>query len=49
QVMGAYGISEEYDAERLYRDARPFTYLDGTTEIHKLIIGREVLGMGAFV
>lgn len=49
QVMGAYGISEEYDAERLYRDARPFTYLDGTTEIHKLIIGREVLGMSAFV
>lgn len=49
QVMGAYGISEEFEAERYFRDARCFTYPDGTTEIQKLIIGRETLGMGAFV
>lgn len=49
QVMGAYGISEEFEAERFFRDARCFTYPDGTTEIQKLIIGREVLGMSAFV
>jgi alkylation response protein AidB-like acyl-CoA dehydrogenase len=48
QVHGAYGLSEEYPVERLYRDARCYTIPDGTTEIHKLIIGREMLGIKAF-
>ena len=49
QIHGAYGLSEEYPVERLFRDARCYTIPDGTTEIQKLIIGREVLGMSAFV
>ncbi len=48
QVHGAYGLSEEYPVERLFRDARCYTIPDGTTEIHKLIIGREMLGLKAF-
>lgn len=48
QIHGAYGLSEEYPLERFFRDARSYTIPDGTTEIQKLIIGREVLGIQAF-
>ena len=49
QIHGAVGLSEEYPVERYFRDARMLTIPDGATEIHKLIVGREVLGMRAFV
>ncbi len=49
QVHGAYGVSEEYPVERYFRDARTLSFPDGATQIHKLIIGREMLGMSAFV
>jgi len=49
QVHGAYGISEEYPAERYFRDARTLTFPDGTSQIQKLVIGREMLGISAFV
>ncbi|MEW5945211.1 MAG: acyl-CoA dehydrogenase family protein [bacterium] len=48
QLHGAYGLAEEFPVERYFRDARCYTIPDGTTEIQKLIIGREVLGAGAF-
>jgi acyl-CoA dehydrogenase len=49
QIHGAYGLADEYKVERYFRDARCYTIPDGTTEIQKLIIGREILGMQAFV
>ncbi len=49
QIHGAYGVSEEYPLERYFRDARMLTFADGTTEIQKLIVGREILGLPAFV
>ena len=49
QIHGAYGLSKEYPVERLFRAARIMTIPDGTTQIQKLIVGREVLGMQAFV
>ena len=49
EIHGAYGLAEELAVERYFRDARCYTIPDGTTEIQKLIIGREVLGMQAFV
>jgi alkylation response protein AidB-like acyl-CoA dehydrogenase len=49
QVHGAYGLSTEYPVERLFRGARVLTIPDGATEIQKLIIGRELLGLSAFV
>ena len=49
QIHGAYGISEEYPLERYFRDARTLTFPDGATQIQKLIIGREMLGISAFV
>jgi alkylation response protein AidB-like acyl-CoA dehydrogenase len=48
QVHGAMGLTKECAAERYFRDARMFSIPDGTTEIHKLTIGRELTGLDAF-
>ena len=48
QVHGAMGLAKECAAERYFRDARMMTIPDGTTEIHKLTIGRELTGLNAF-
>ena len=47
QVHGTYGLSTEYPLEQYFRDARMLTMPDGTTEIQKLMIGREILGISA--
>jgi alkylation response protein AidB-like acyl-CoA dehydrogenase len=49
QIHGAMGLSEEYPVERYFRDARTLTIPDGTTQMQKLIVGRRVLGIRAFV
>ena len=49
QLHGAYGLSEEFPMERYFRDARSMTIPDGTTDIQKLIIGRELTGLNAFI
>ncbi len=48
QIHGAYGLTTEYPVERYFREARMLTIPDGTTQIQKLIVGREVLGFRAF-
>lgn len=47
EIFGAYGLAEEYNVERYFRDARVFPIPDGTTEINKLVVAREVLGISA--
>jgi len=47
QVHGAVGLSDEYPVERYFRDARTMTIPDGTTQIQKLVVGREVIGIRA--
>ncbi|HDJ28092.1 MAG TPA: acyl-CoA dehydrogenase [Proteobacteria bacterium] len=47
RLHGAYGCTDEYDLEHHYRDAVLSTILGGTTEMHKLMIGRELLGINA--
>ena len=49
EILGAYGISEEYPLERYFRDARTLLPPDGTNQIQRLIVGRELLGMPAFI
>ena len=49
QVHGGYGYTEEFPLERYYRDARHLTMAEGTSEIQKLIIGRDILRISAFV
>jgi len=43
QIHGGYGYTTEYPVERLYRDAKITTIYEGTTEIQKTIIARELL------
>ena len=43
QIMGANGCSREYHAERFVRDAKMIEVAEGTTEILKISIGRNIL------
>jgi alkylation response protein AidB-like acyl-CoA dehydrogenase len=43
QIHGGYGYIKEFKVERLYRDARATTIYEGTSEIQRLVIAREVL------
>lgn len=43
QIHGGYGYSKAYAVERYYRDARVTRIYEGTSEIHKLVIAREVM------
>jgi butyryl-CoA dehydrogenase len=49
KLHGAYGCTDDFPLEHHYRDAILSTILGGTTEIHKLTIGRELLGVNAMV
>jgi butyryl-CoA dehydrogenase len=44
QVHGAVGYSRETDVERMYRDARVITIYEGTSEVQRMIIARDLLG-----
>jgi alkylation response protein AidB-like acyl-CoA dehydrogenase len=48
QLHGANGLSPDYPLERLFRDARTLTIAEGTTEIHRLVVARSILGLSAF-
>ena len=43
QVFGGYGYIKEYPAERFFRDAKVLTIGEGTSEIQKIVILREIL------
>jgi hypothetical protein len=43
QVLGGYGYTEDYPAAKLFRDARVQTIYEGTSEIQRLVIARELL------
>lgn len=49
QVHGGYGYTQEFPVERYYRDVRHLTMAEGTSEMQKLILGRDILGISAFV
>ena len=48
QVHGSYGYTNEYPLERILRDVKACTILEGTSQMHKLIIGRDTTGIAAF-
>ncbi len=45
QIHGGYGYSREYPVERYYRDNRLTQIGEGTSEIQRLVIARQVLGI----
>jgi butyryl-CoA dehydrogenase len=47
QVHGSVGYSRETEVERMYRDARVMTIYEGTSEVQRMIIARDLLGEGA--
>ncbi|MBF4997457.1 acyl-CoA dehydrogenase family protein [Nocardia sp. BSTN01] len=49
QVFGGYGYIDEYPVSKYLRDARVLTLYEGTSQIQKLLIGRALTGVNAFV
>ncbi|CAI9430210.1 Acyl-CoA dehydrogenase, short-chain specific [Candidatus Ornithobacterium hominis] len=43
QIFGGYGYTKDFPVEKFYRDSKLCTIGEGTTEIQKLIIGREII------
>jgi hypothetical protein len=44
QIHGGYGFIKEFPAEKLYRDVKLMTIGEGTSEVQKMIIARNLLG-----
>ena len=49
QIHGSQGYSRESDVERMYRDARVITIYEGTSEIQRRIIARDLLVCNGFL
>ncbi len=47
QVFGGMGCCRTLPVERLYRDARIFRIFDGTSEIHRTLVAKSAVGLGA--
>jgi alkylation response protein AidB-like acyl-CoA dehydrogenase len=47
QIHGGYGYSREYPVERIYRDARLMTIGEGTSEVQRMVISRDILHKGS--
>jgi len=43
QIFGGYGYTKDFPAEKFYRDSKLCTIGEGTSEIQKLVIAREIL------
>ena len=43
QIFGGYGYSKEYAVERYYRDARVTTIYEGTSEIQRMVVAKNLL------
>ncbi|WP_332026200.1 acyl-CoA dehydrogenase family protein, partial [Kaistella sp.] len=42
QVFGGYGYTKDFPVEKFYRDSKLCTIGEGTSEIQRLVIGREI-------
>ena len=49
QVLGGYGYLKEYPVERYLRDSKLGTIGEGTSEVQRLVIARELLGLRGMV
>ena len=46
QIYGGYGYSKEYPVEKLMRDAKIFQIYEGTSQIQRIIVSREMMFRG---
>jgi butyryl-CoA dehydrogenase len=44
QIFGGYGYTTEYPVERMMRDAKVCEIGEGTSEIQRIVIARQILG-----
>ena len=44
QILGGYGYTTEFPAERYYRDSKITEIYEGTSEVQRIVIARELLG-----
>ena len=44
QIFGGYGYTKEYPVEKLMRDAKLLQIYEGTSQIQRVVIARNVLG-----
>jgi alkylation response protein AidB-like acyl-CoA dehydrogenase len=44
QILGGYGYTDEFPAERYYRDSKITEIYEGTSEVQRIVIARELLG-----
>ena len=44
QIHGGYGFIKDYPVEKLYRDVKLMTIGEGTSEVQKMVIARNILG-----
>lgn len=42
QVLGGYGLSREYPVERYYRNSKTYQIVEGTNQIQRMVIGRDL-------
>jgi alkylation response protein AidB-like acyl-CoA dehydrogenase len=43
QILGGYGYTKDFPAEKYYRDSKLCTIGEGTSEIQKIVIARELI------
>jgi len=43
QILGGYGFIKDYPVEKFYRDAKLLTIGEGTSEIQRIVIARDLL------
>jgi alkylation response protein AidB-like acyl-CoA dehydrogenase len=43
QIHGGYGYSTDFPIERMYREAKVYTIWEGTSEIQRMVIARQLL------
>jgi alkylation response protein AidB-like acyl-CoA dehydrogenase len=48
QIHGGYGYLNDFPVERIYRDVRVTTIYEGTSDIQRLVIGRQLANESQF-
>ena len=47
QIFGGYGYTKEYPVEKLMRDAKLLQIYEGTSQIQRMVIARNLLAQGS--